>query len=197
MNVGLLSATDDAVRDRFYFHPPLDLASVFPDPTRDIFLGSDPEDADLVARLQAGSIDDQIAAVSELTIDPAGLNAAYRVYTQTASPAVRMAVLDLIEGEDNYLARSMIVMSLQSLDPAEVIHALSIVDAQDDFSLAPQLEALQGHHDAGVRESAREVLQSITSDYDETGTSGSGTLLVEPPGPVGSDGGIERDDMRK
>ena len=75
-------------------------------------------------------------------------------------------MLELIESEDIYLAKSMIVVSLQSLDPEEVEYALSIVDSQNDFSLMPQIEQLsQNHYDPGVRQLAREVLESIAAEY--------------------------------
>ncbi len=149
--------------------PVPELAAVFPEPAADIYLGADPALADLAARLQFGTVIEQIEAVQELDLDPAGLNAAYQLYTQTPSPQVRIAVLEAIEAEDSYLARSMIVMSLQSYDPAEAIYALSIVDALNDYSLARQVEAMQYHPDAEVRELAVEVLESITADFADRG----------------------------
>ena len=86
----------------------------------------------------------------------------------------------MIEGEDNYLARLMTLLSLQSTDPAEATRALSIVDTLDDFSLAPQVSALLNHHDPGVQALAREVLESITSDFDSAAESGTLPLIVEP-----------------
>jgi hypothetical protein len=180
LNIGSPPREDEAMGDKIYTQPTIDLAVVFPESSEEIFLGADAEDADLATRLQFGSIEDISIAVSELTIDPAGLKAAYQVYTHTTSPEVRIAVLELIESEDNYLARSMIVLSLQSLDPAEAMVALSIVDSQDDFSLAPQVEAMQYHHDAAVRDLAVEVLQSITSGYRKPDNVGATTVFGAP-----------------
>jgi hypothetical protein len=179
LNFGAPLNKDEAMGDEIYTQPTIDLAVVFPESSEEIFLGADAEDADLATRLQFGSIEDISIAVSELTIDPAGLKAAYQVYSQTTSPEVRIAVLELIESEDNYLARSMIVLSLQSLDPAEAMVALAIVDSQDDFSLAPQVEALQNHHDAAVRELAMEVLESITSGYDRSDEAGTAPVIFD------------------
>jgi len=143
-----------------------DPAAGFAQPDTAIFLGDDPEQMDLAARLEFGTDQMKIDAIAELDIDPAGLNAAYQVYSRTLSAKVRMAVLELVEGEDNFLARSMIVSSLQSTDPDEALYALSIVESLDDFSLAPRVQALSSHHDAAVRARAREVLQALTSDFE-------------------------------
>jgi hypothetical protein len=154
----------------------------FPQTDAQIFLGDDPEEVDLASRLEFGTVETQTAAVAELDIDPVGLNAAYQLYNRTHSPRVRIAVLELIEAEDNFLARSMIARSLQSTDPDEALYALAIVESLDDFSLAPRVQSLAAHHDAEVRQRAREVLQSITSDFatdDETGP----TVILNLPGP--------------
>jgi len=190
LKIGSSPTENETIGGNIYTQSPIDLAVVFPEPGAEIFLGTDPDDSDLAARLQSGSVEDQSNAVSELSIDPAGLNAAYQVYTQTTSPEVRIAVLELIESEDNYLARSMIVMSLQSLDPAEAMAALSIVDSLDDFTLASQVQALQGHHDAAVRELAKEVLESITSAYDRPDEAGAPPVFVEPPDSGRIEGGM-------
>ena len=150
-----------------YVEPPVDLSVIFPESNPEIFLGHDSEETELAAKLQFGSVEDQIEAVGELSSDPIGMNAAFQMYHQTTSPRVRIAVLELIEAEDNYLARSMIVMSLQSADPEEVEYALAIVDAQNDFSLMPQIEELSfNHYDAGVRQVAKEVLESIAAERE-------------------------------
>ncbi|RLA08091.1 MAG: hypothetical protein DRQ59_14060 [Gammaproteobacteria bacterium] len=180
LNIGSPPMEYDSTGGDIYTQPTIDLAVVFPESTGEIFLGPDPDDADLATRLQFGSIEDKADAVSELTIDAAGLNAAYQVYTQTTSPEVRIAVLELIESEDNYLARSMIVLSLQSLDPEEAMVALSIVESLDDFSLVAQVEVLYSHHDAGVRELAMEVLESITSGFGKPDNVGATTVFSAP-----------------
>lgn len=162
--------------------PTFDLAAVFPDPGGEIYLGSDAESENLAARLQSAGVEDQIEAIGELTIDPVGMRAAYQIFSQTTVPRVRIAVLELIEGEEDYLSRSMIVMSLQSQDPAEAMYALQIVDSQEDFSLAARVSALQSHHDAEVRQLAAEVLESITSEYAEEDDAGAGQVTIESTG---------------
>ena len=87
------------------------------------------------------------------------------VYSRAYSPEVRVAVLELVEAEDNFLARSIFAQSLQSTDAAKVLVALSIGEVLDDFSLAPQVEALYDHHNPEVREQAQQVLVSLTTDY--------------------------------
>ena len=172
--------------------PAPEFSNVFPQPAAEIDLGSEPENMDLATRLQYGTIEDQIAALEELDLGPAGLNAAYQVYTQTSSAQVRVAVLEAIEAEDSYLARSMIVLSLQSFDPAEALYALSIVDAQDDYSLAPQVAAMQYHPDAGVRALAAEVLESITADYAETDDTVPLNFGSQIPNHIGRDIAADR-----
>lgn len=132
-----------------------------------IHLGDDPDEMDLAARLEFGTTADQVTAISELSVDPAGLNAAYQVYSRTHSPEVRIAVLELIESEDSFLARTLVVQSLQSADPFEAVYALDIVESLDDFSLAPQVKSLSNHYDSEVRARATEVLESITADFNE------------------------------
>ena len=172
---------------------PIELIGLVPEFIDEIYLGPDPDDQDLASRLQFGSIEDQIDAVSELNLDPGGLSAAYQVYTHASSPEVRIAVLELIESENNYMARLMTIMSLQSVDAAEAMVALSIVDSQDDFSLAPQVEALYNHHDAEVSEYAKEVLESITSAYDSLDRASVIPLTIGQPdsgrnrGDIGAD----------
>jgi hypothetical protein len=172
---------------------PIELIGLVPESIDEIYLGPDPDDQELASRLQFGSIEDQIDAVSELNLDPGGLSAAYQVYTHASSPEVRIAVLELIESEDNYTARLMTVMSLQSVDAAEAMVALSIVDSQDDFSLAPQVEALYNHHDAEVSEYAKEVLESITSAYDSPDRSSVIPLAIGQPDPGRNRGDIGAD----
>jgi hypothetical protein len=131
-------------------------------PTAGIYLGDDPQARELAARLEFGSLDEQLEAISELNLNPAGLTAAYQIYASTHSPRVRIAVLELLEAESSYLAKTMLARSLQANDPAEAIYALSVVESQEDFSLAPQVKALYHHYDAGVRQRALEVLEALT-----------------------------------
>ena len=140
-------------------------ATDLPQASGDIFLGSDPEEVDLAQRLQYGAPDDRAIAVSELMMDPAGFNAAYQLFSRDDSPEVRLAVLELVESEDYYLARQMVVASLQDPSKDIVLYALGIVDSLGDFSLVPQVEALMNHYDSEVAEYAKEVRESLTSGY--------------------------------
>ena len=136
-----------------------------PEASGEIYLGSDPEEVDLAQRLQFGTLDDRAKAVSELMMDPAGFNAAYQLFSRDDSPEVRLAILELIESEDYYLARQMVVASLQDPSKEIVLYALEIVDSLGDFSLVPQIEALTNHYDSEVAEYAKEVRESLTSGY--------------------------------
>jgi hypothetical protein len=160
-----------------------DPASAISQTDAPIYLGDDLEQMDLAARLEFGTDKMKIDAIAELDIDPAGLNAAYQVYSRSRSAKVRMAVLELVEAEDNFLARSMVADSLQSTDPEEALYALSIVESLDDFSLAPRVQSLSAHHDAEVRKRAREVLQSLTSDFSTDDEADAAIEILNLPGP--------------
>ncbi|MGI9318370.1 MAG: hypothetical protein ACR2QW_13660 [bacterium] len=136
-----------------------------PQSSGEIFLGSDPDEVDLTQRLQFGSPEDRAIAVSELMMDPAGFNAAYQIFERDNSPEVRLAVLELIESEDYFLARQMVVASLQDPNKEIILYALGIVDSLSDFSLVPQVELLMSHYDSEVAEYAKEVRESLTSGY--------------------------------
>ena len=122
----------------------IDLSSVaeLPRVSGDIFLGSDAEEVELAQRLQFGSAEDRAIAVSELMMDPTGFNAAYQTFLRDDSPEVRLAVLELVESEDYFLARQMVVASLQDPDKDIVLYALEIVDSLGDFSLAASAVSL-------------------------------------------------------
>lgn len=136
-----------------------------PQASGELFIGSEPEEVELAQRLQFGSAEDRAIAVSELMMDPAGFDAAYQIFSRDDSPEVRLAVLELIESEDYFVARQMVVASL--LDPNKdiVLYALGIVDSLGDFSLVPQVEALMSHSDPEVAVYAQEVRESLTAGY--------------------------------
>ncbi len=136
-----------------------------PQATGEINLGSEPEEVELVQRLQFGTAEDRAIAVSELMMDPLGFDAAYQIFTRDESPEVRLAVLELIESEDYFVARQMVVSALQDPNKQVVLYALGIIDSHGDFSLAPQVEALTNHFDTEVVEYAKEVRESLTAGY--------------------------------
>jgi len=136
-----------------------------PQATGEINLGSEPEEVELVQRLQFGAAEDRAIAVSELMMDPLGFDAAYQIFARDESPEVRLAVLELIESEDYFVARQMVVSALQDQDKQVVLYALGIIDSHGDFTLAPQVEALTNHFDTEVVEYAKEVRESLTAGY--------------------------------
>jgi hypothetical protein len=144
-----------------------ELSSVvgLPQASGELFLGSEPEEVELAQRLQFGSAEDRAIAVSELMMDPAGFDAAYQIFSRDDSPEVRLAVLELIESEDYFVARQMVVASLQDPNKDIVLYALGIVDSLGDFSLVPQVEALMSHYDPEVAAYAQEVRESLTEGY--------------------------------
>ena len=186
LQVGRKTVQGESFSENLNSTPSIDVALLIPEFDEAIDLGADAQNEDLAARLQFGTVAEKIAAVGELTLDAEGLNAAYQVYIHATSPAVRVAVLELIEAEDNYLARLMPLLSLQSGDSAEAMYALSIVETLDDYSLAPQVAAVFHHHDPAVREFAREVLESITSTSDSAAGSGALPLIGEPRDATGN-----------
>ncbi len=131
----------------------------------EINLGSEPEEIELVQRLQFGAAEDRAIAVSELMMDPLGFDAAYKIFARDESPDVRLAVLELIESEDYFVARQMVVSALQDQNKQVVLYALGIIDSHGDFTLAPQVEALTNHFDTEVVEYAKEVRESLTEGY--------------------------------
>ena len=133
----------------------------------EIYFGSEADEVELAQRLQFGPPEERAIAVSELMMDPTGFNAAYLTFLRDPDPEVRLAVLELIEAEDNFVAKQMIVASLSDTSRDIVMYALEIVDSLGDFSLVPQVEALYNHYDAEVREYAREVRESLTAGYFE------------------------------
>ena len=133
----------------------------------EIYFGSEPDDVELAQRLQFGSSEDRAIAVSELMMDPTGFNAAYLTFLRDPDPEVRLAVLELIEAEENFVAKQMVVASLSDTNKDIVMYALEIVDSMGDFSLVPQIEALYNHYDPEVREYAREIRESLTAGYFE------------------------------
>ena len=133
----------------------------------EIYFGSEPDEVELAQRLQFGSTEDRAIAVSELMMDPTGFNAAYLTYLRDPDPEVRLAVLELVEAEENFVAKQMVVASLSDTNKDIVMYALEIVDALGDFSLVPQIESLFNHYDPEVREYAREVRESLTAGYFE------------------------------
>jgi len=144
-----------------------DLSSAvgLPQANGELFLGSEPEEVELAQRLQFGSAEDRAIAVSELMMDPVGFDAAYQIFSRDDSPEVRMAVLELIESEDYFVARQMVVVSLQDSNKDIVLYALGIVDSLGDFSLVPQVEALMSHSDPEVAAYAQEVREALTEGY--------------------------------
>ncbi len=133
----------------------------------EIYFGSEPDEVELAQRLQFGPPEERAIAVSELMMDPTGFNAAYLTFLRDPDPEVRLAVLELIEAEDNFVAKQMVVASLSDTSRDIVMYALEIVDSLGDFSLVPQVEALYNHYDPEVREYAREVRESLTAGYFE------------------------------
>lgn len=133
----------------------------------EIYFGSEPDEVELAQRLQFGPAEERAIAVSELMMDPTGFNAAYLTFLRDPDPEVRLAVLELIEAEENFVAKQMIVASLSDTSRDIVMYALEIVDSLGDFSLVPQVEALFNHYDPEVREYAREVRESLTAGYFE------------------------------
>jgi len=111
LKIGLSMVESEAIEGNINAHSSIDLELLVPDSTGEIQLGPDPEEEDLATRLQFGSVEEKIDAIGELDLDSRGLNAAYQVYMQANSPLVRIAVLDLVESEDNHLARLMSLLS--------------------------------------------------------------------------------------
>ncbi len=143
--------------------PVLHLAAV-PDEEA-FYFGADPDSIDLSSRLQHATTEERAQAVSELSSDPTGMNAAYRVFQTDPDPEVRKAVLELVETEDYFLARQMLLMALNDDDPQVISVALNALASGSDFTLVPYLNNLKTHYDAEVRAQAQEMVENLTSGY--------------------------------
>jgi len=133
-----------------------------------VFLGSEPEDIELVQRLLGGSEEERVDAVNELVLDPAGLNAAYQVYRNDSSAEVRLAIVEVMEGEETFAARQLMIEALDDPSPEVALYALGVVDSNSDFSLLPKVRNLMQHPDPEVAEYAREIEESIRLSYEDT-----------------------------
>ena len=141
------------------------LSIVLPQPEDELYLGG--SETDLENRLQYGTNEERAYAVSELRMDPAGFNAAYKIFMHDESSEVKLAVLELIESEEYLLAKQMVAMALNDKNTETVLYALGIIESNGDFSMTQQIKKLYSHPTKEIRDYARSVNESLKAPYFE------------------------------
>jgi hypothetical protein len=118
-------------------------------------------DEELERRLTSGDSRERAAAVGDLMADGEELTWLVSLATDDPDPAVRIAALAELEGEESYAALRTLIRALDDPDPAVVVRALEAIAFLGDSTLLAEIEPLANHRDADVRAALAETLEEL------------------------------------